>query len=92
MIVQAELSLYPLRTEALGTVIDLFGEILALHHVTCEPGTMSTHIIGENAAVFAAIAAAYEVVAAQYQSVLLVKLSNACPIRETPLSPASACG
>lgn len=79
MIVQAEVSLYPLRTMKLEPALDAFRDGLDAHPVAIETGTMSSRIQGEAGDVFAALSEGFAAVAEKNQAVLIVKISNACP-------------
>jgi len=81
--VQAEVTLYPLRTKELRVPIEAFCKVLDSHPVGVASGLMSTRVVGESAAVFAAIQKAFESVAKTYDVALIVKVSNACPERQT---------
>ncbi len=80
--IEAEVSLYPLRTQELDPVIERFIAHLRAHDVEVEPGSMSTWVSGETGEVFAAISEAFEAVAKDHQAALIIKASNACPQRE----------
>jgi uncharacterized protein YqgV (UPF0045/DUF77 family) len=77
--VQAELSLYPLRTEKLSEPLRAFWEALRRDGVEMEAGVMSTRIAGECEHVFAAIREGFECTAGQHEVVMVLKVSNACP-------------
>ena len=79
MTVQAEVSLYPLRTKDLSEPIGAFIRVLKHSGVEVSPGAMSTRISGEEEDVFAALRQAFTDVARDHEVVLTVKLSNACP-------------
>jgi len=79
MIVQAEISLYPLRTEKLSKPIEAFCRSLAEAGLKIKPGSMSSSILGESAVIFPALQQAFEHVAEQNEVVMTVKISNACP-------------
>lgn len=84
MIVQSEVSLYPLMTESLSEGIDTF-----LHHfkgrlLEVRTGAMSTVIVGELTETFEAMAEAFASVAKLCPAVLVVKVSNACPRESAP--------
>jgi len=87
MKVQAEVSLYPLRTKDVGGVIAQFVRALRAQAITLEPGTMSTRISGEAKAVFAALQDAFAQVAEEHQIVLTAKVSNACPAPKRSQKP-----
>ncbi len=82
MKIQAEVSLYPLRTNELSGPIDAFYRSMSRKGVDLELSSMSTLISGDSAQVFEAIQSAFSEVAEEYQVVLVLKLSNACPDRE----------
>jgi len=50
------------------------------HHVSVEPGAMSTVISGNESDVFAAVQEAYRAAAAHAEIVLVATFSNACPV------------
>jgi len=81
MRIQAEVSLYPLRTGDLSEPIDAFCRFLRHDDVKVDPGAMSTLVAGNYDDVFAAIKDAFARAANEYQVVMMVKLSNACPER-----------
>jgi uncharacterized protein YqgV (UPF0045/DUF77 family) len=80
MKIQAELSLYPLRTEELAPSIEDFRRALAQKGISIDPGPMSTVVSGESGALFRAISKGFERVAKQNEIVLIAKFSNACPL------------
>jgi len=79
MNIQAEVSLYPLRTSELGEAIDSFVNVLERAGLTMRKGNMSTALSGDVEAVFTAVASAFTTVADAGQVVLILKVSNACP-------------
>ncbi len=79
MIVQAQVSLYPLRTREVGPIIEAFSEQLAAEGLTIEPGPMSTRLRGEADRVFGALSRAFQRVAGDADVVLTSSVSNACP-------------
>jgi len=81
MNVQAEVSLYPLRTVAVGPAVEEFVARLRRVGLEVEVGTMSTRIGGECTKLFAALAESFAAVAGDCQAVLIAKVSNACPVR-----------
>lgn len=84
MRVQAEVSLYPLRTEDLSEPINTFCQSLSQNDLTVEPGPMSTRLCGGSSEIFRALHDAFTEVASDYQVALTVKLSNACPNESSP--------
>jgi uncharacterized protein YqgV (UPF0045/DUF77 family) len=82
MIVSAQISIYPLRQERLSPAVEAVAASLAARGLRSQVGPMSTVVTGETAAVFDALRAAYEGVAATGHVVMAVTLSNACPLPE----------
>jgi len=80
VIVQAEVSLYPLGTTHLAASIDGFCRVLQARGLEVIGGPMSTRVVGESAAVFEALRVAFEQAARDRKVVLVVKVSNACPM------------
>jgi uncharacterized protein YqgV (UPF0045/DUF77 family) len=79
MNVQAEISLYPLRTDDLGHAIGMFLADLKAAGLTVQPGNMSSTLSGDVRTVFSTIRAAFAAAAEDGQVVLVMKVSNACP-------------
>jgi len=89
MKVQAEVSLYPLKTMSLGQPIEQFVEQLRHADLEIECGTMSTMVAGDAARVFSALGGAFEDTATNREIVLVLKVSNACPSCASPDSHAA---
>ncbi len=79
MKVQAEVSLYPLRTRKLSGPVDEFCEVLRSHGLHAETRSMSTLIVGESEGLFAALKEGFDVAARRAEIVIDCKISNACP-------------
>jgi uncharacterized protein YqgV (UPF0045/DUF77 family) len=79
MIIQAELSLYPLKTGHIGDIIARFAEELRANGLKPETGAMSTIVKGECRTVFSAAERAFEVCGEKTDMVLVLKAGNACP-------------
>jgi len=79
MKIQAEISLYPLGERDPLRAIDGFVSVLRVEGLKPRMGTMSTIVVGESETVFAAVAKAFEAVAAEHRCVLVAKYSNAFP-------------
>lgn len=77
----AQISLYPLRQESLSPAIKEALAVFEEYDIQVEPGAMSSVIVGDDGAVFGALQEAFCRVAAQGEVVMVVTLSNACPIR-----------
>lgn len=78
----AQISLYPLRQKSLGPAIKEALSTWEEYDLRVEPGAMSSVIVGDDTEVFAALQEAFRRVAAQGQVVMVVTLSNACPISQ----------
>ncbi len=78
----AQISLYPLRQQSLGPAIKEALSTWEEYDLRVEPGSMSSVIVGGDTEVFAALQEAFRRVAAQGQVVMVVTLSNACPISQ----------
>jgi len=79
MKVQAEISLYPLRTCELSEPIERFCHILTESGCEVIPGSMSTQVDGETNTIFDSIRDAFQAVAGDGKVVVTLKISNACP-------------
>ena len=79
MKVQAEVSLYPLRTLTLTDAIQHFGNQLCLSGLEVSVGPMSTLVSGECRSIFQTLSKAFEEVAHDSDVILTIKISNACP-------------
>ena len=79
MRVQAEVSLYPLRTATLMDAIDSFVGHLCRCGLEVEVGPMSSGLRGECKDLFRALGEAFEAAAHQGDVVVTVKITNACP-------------
>ncbi len=79
MNIQAEVSLYPLRTLEIGGAINDFVDELSRAGLTVREGDMSTVLSGGVGEVFAAVEKAFSKAADADNVVLILKASNACP-------------
>lgn len=80
MTVQAEVSLYPLRTKEISPTLDSFIETIKTDAIVVETGAMSSRITGDIAEMFLALASGFAAVAKDQEVVLIIKVSNACPV------------
>jgi uncharacterized protein YqgV (UPF0045/DUF77 family) len=78
-----EVSLYPLGTSDLGPSISRFISILEECGCHVETGPMSTLVTAESAVLFDAMKQAYECAASEGGVVVVMKVSNACPIKQS---------
>ena len=79
MKVQAQISLYPLRTSDLAEPITRFVQQLGRDGLDIEVGPMSTQVTGDSKVLFARLAEGFEDAAGRSDVVLLLKVSNSCP-------------
>ncbi|RQV98007.1 hypothetical protein EH221_02865 [bacterium] len=80
MKIQAEVSIYPLRTESLSQPIQEFCEILDSCGLEITTTNMSTLVSGDSGILFKACEKAFDQLSSQYQIVMNMKISNACPL------------
>jgi uncharacterized protein YqgV (UPF0045/DUF77 family) len=78
--IAAQLSLYPLRQESLSPAIEEALRVFREHGLEMQSGAMSTMITGDDVEVFSALQEAFRRVAEQGHVVMVVTLSNACPV------------
>jgi len=83
MLVQAEVSLYPLKTDTIKEAIESFIRDLEGGSLRVKSGTMSTCVTGEMQETLTAICEAFANVADCWQAVLVLKVSNACPLGDS---------
>lgn len=79
MKVSAQISVYALRQEEPGRVVNAVCDALKARGLAPDVGPMSTIVTGESAMVFSAIQAAFEAAAAKGDTVVTMTVSNACP-------------
>jgi len=79
MRIQAQVSIYPLRTEALAQPVEEFCRKLRMPDLTVTTQSMSTLIVGESDDVFEAVRQAFAALSTDYDIVMDLKVSNACP-------------
>ena len=85
--VEAEVSLYPLGQERLAPLIEAFVRVLRDNRCEVEVRQMSSLVVGNSHNVFDALRSAYEQAASEGGCVLIVKVSNVCPV----LVPGKGC-
>ncbi|OHB61730.1 MAG: hypothetical protein A2Y76_00120 [Planctomycetes bacterium RBG_13_60_9] len=79
MRVQAEVSLYPLRTGKLSGPVKEFCDVLRSHGLSVETRSMSTLVTGESDKLFDAVKEGFDVAAQRTEIVIDCRISNACP-------------
>jgi len=82
MKIQAQISIYPLRTDSLREPVNEFCGILKDKGLEVQTHTMSTSVTGESAAIFECAQEAFEKLAQRYEVVMDLKVSNTCPTSE----------
>jgi len=80
MKVQAQISIYPLKTKSLSEPIGEFCRILKDRGLKVETRTMDSLVIGESDIIFKALQEAFGQIAEKYNVVVDFKISNACPL------------
>ena len=78
MKIQAELSLYPLKTDLIENAVRNFIKELSKSGVSVVPGQMSTLVAGESEEVFRVVGECFEKACRTDKIVLVVKFSNDC--------------
>jgi len=86
----AQVSIYPLHQTSLSDAISEALEAFRATDVEVHPGAMSTVISGNEDAVFAALREGYRAARVQGDVVMVVTLSNACPIPAKPQGEGAA--
>jgi uncharacterized protein YqgV (UPF0045/DUF77 family) len=90
--VSAQVSVYPLRQEHLTPASDDALGIFRRHELNVKAGTMSTLIVGDNERVLSALEEAFDTTCRQGEVVMVVTLSNSCPVCAPPIRDrARAC-
>jgi uncharacterized protein YqgV (UPF0045/DUF77 family) len=85
MALTAQVSLYPLRQPHLSAAIQQALDVFRGHGLEVVSGAMSSLITGEDERVFAALKEAFQAVSQHGDVVMVVTLSNACPVPEVLL-------
>jgi uncharacterized protein YqgV (UPF0045/DUF77 family) len=83
MKVQAQISIYPLKTKSLSEPIDEFCRILKGRGLKVKTQTMGSLVLGESDIIFKSVQEAFEQLTQRYQIVMSMKISNACPLDES---------
>jgi len=78
--ISAQVSLYPLRQEAVGPAIDKALRIFHDYGLDVTPGPMSTLVSGDDETIFAALQEAFRIAASDGEIVMVATFSNACPL------------
>jgi uncharacterized protein YqgV (UPF0045/DUF77 family) len=76
----AQVSLYPLDQADLAPAIDALLAVLENHGLDYIVGSMSTQIWGDDETLFAALREGFAAAAEQGPAVMVVTVSNACPV------------
>lgn len=78
-LMMAQVSIYPLREKEIGPAIEKAWDIFQEHGLDVHPGPMSTRIVGDEDAVFAALQDAFHTTGSGTDLVMVATFSNACP-------------
>ncbi len=78
--ISAQISIYPLRQDDLSSSVDAVAEALARHGLERRIGSMSTLAWGDDEKIFSALLDAFRAAAARGQTVMVITVSNACPL------------
>jgi uncharacterized protein YqgV (UPF0045/DUF77 family) len=78
--ISAQISLYPLLHKRRSPVIDEALKEFRRLGVEVRPGTMSTLVIGSEGSIFAALRRAFRKATRHGKVVMVVTVSNACPV------------
>jgi len=78
--IAAQFALYPLGVAHLGPILEEAIAATRATGVAVEVGAMSSVLQGEEDQVFGALRAAWEAAAGHGATVLVVSVSNACPV------------
>ncbi len=82
MDVAAQVSMYPLRQPGISAQIERALAVFRGHQLQVTPGSMSTVVSGDYDRMFDALKQAFREAAEQGETVMVVTLSNACPVRD----------
>lgn len=80
MSVSAQFALYPLRASHISPTLETALDAARASGVDIEMGRMSSTMEGSIDQVFEALRAAFEITSASGDTVLVVTVSNACPV------------
>lgn len=87
--ISAQVSLYPLRQAHMSPVIEQARHVFQAHGLVVRPGDMSTLVTGNDEAVFASLKEIFAQTEQLGDVVMVLTLSNACPMPDAPPSPSS---
>ena len=79
----AQVSIYPLRQPRLSLAIEQALEVFRGYDLEVAAGTMSSVVWGDDDVLFRAIGEAFQRVSGHGEVVMVVTISNACPIPGT---------
>ena len=80
MTASAQVAVYPLRQSRLSPAVEAVQQALRDKGLEPQAGPMSTYVVGDDAAIFAALQEAFGRASTLGHVVMTVTLSNACPI------------
>lgn len=88
--ISAQVSVYPLRQDNLSPAVDAVVGALSQPGIERRTGEMSTVVWGDDETVFPALLDAFRQAAAQGHVVMVITVSNACPVPGKGTSPSPA--
>ena len=80
MPIAAQVSIYPLREGRLSPSINRALDVFRAQGLEVAPGAMSSVISGDDEALFAALKEVFRQTSEEGEVVMVVTLSNACPV------------
>lgn len=80
MFLAAQVSIYPLHQPQLSPVINKALGVFRQHGLGITPGSMSSVVSGDDEELFAAIKEVFQQTSEQGEMVMIITLSNACPV------------
>jgi uncharacterized protein YqgV (UPF0045/DUF77 family) len=82
MFISAQISLYPLREARLSPIIEQALDTFKERGLTISPGAMSSLVSGDDEVLFAALKEVFRKSSDEGDIVMVVTLSNACPVSQ----------
>jgi len=78
--IAAQVSIYPLRQPSFSSTIDAALQVFQEHGLEVQAGAMSSLLTGDDECIFAALREAFVRATEQGEVVMVVTISNACPV------------
>jgi uncharacterized protein YqgV (UPF0045/DUF77 family) len=87
MFVEVQFSIYPLKEINISPVIEKAVNIIKNSGLPVEVGSMSSITYGDSVKIFKAFQKVYDEISANSHVVLIMNLSNACPVPDKVIIP-----